>query len=121
MYNLEKLIGEQLRLIRKAKKMSQEEVAEKAGMSAPRISEIENGKQNTTIGTLGKIMNALTITPSELFNFKNIDIDASYENKEMIAEVYKSLLMERGVDEVKTIVSQTKSLLYTMDKLNKSK
>lgn len=121
MYDLVKLIGEQLRTIRKAKGLTQDEVAERAGMTTPRISEIENAKINATLETIGRIMEAMDITPSELFNFKDLHMDAGGENKKLILEIHNSLLMERGLDEVKYIVKSTKELLNVVDQMTKKK
>lgn len=61
-----KLVGEQLRIIRLSKGLSQEEVAErtgKLGFSKGRISNIEHGQSNITLSTLETLMKALDISP----------------------------------------------------------
>lgn len=59
-----------LRTIRSRAKVSQKELANRVGVSYPRISEIENGKGNPTIETLEKIAIALNVNISDLFNGK---------------------------------------------------
>lgn len=59
-----------LRTIRARAKVSQKELANRVGVSYPRISEIENGKGNPTIETLEKIAIALNVNISDLFNGK---------------------------------------------------
>lgn len=54
--------------------------------------------------TLEKFMTALDISPNELFNFKNIDVAAGIEEKRLYVEVYKSMLVERSMDEIKYVV-----------------
>ena len=53
---------------RRAKKMTQEELAEKSGVSRATISGLENGTvKSTTITTLQKIASALETTVGEIF------------------------------------------------------
>lgn len=48
-----------VRSFRFVQKLSQEELAERSGLSVNCISNIENAKQNTQIGTLFKVAKAL--------------------------------------------------------------
>jgi DNA-binding Xre family transcriptional regulator len=53
-------VGTQIARMRQKKRLSQAELAARAGMSAPNISRIENSPaQNITLGTLVKIARAL--------------------------------------------------------------
>ncbi|MEK6453520.1 helix-turn-helix transcriptional regulator [Caldifermentibacillus hisashii] len=77
MTNLKGLIGTQIKAIRKAKGLSQQDVADRVaentgqmGFSKSRISEIETGKQNTTLETLEMIIKALGVKPVEFFDLK---------------------------------------------------
>ena len=56
--HLQKYIGQRIRIIRKEKNLSQQNLSEKAGVGIDYISNLE---------TLEKIITALNITPSELF------------------------------------------------------
>lgn len=58
---------ENLRAIRKAKKMSQEELAEASGVSQGAISKIERGEMNITLETIMQIAKALDVHPVQLF------------------------------------------------------
>jgi len=60
-------IGSHIRQRREAMKMTQAELAEKADLSLPFISFIENDKRNISLETLIKITNALEITLSDFF------------------------------------------------------
>ncbi|WPK13700.1 helix-turn-helix transcriptional regulator [Lysinibacillus louembei] len=113
-----KLVGEQLRTIRVAKGLSQEEVAEKTGKigySKGRISNIENGQSNITLKTLESLMQALDIAPEELFNFQSLSSVTDIEEKNLMLSIHHSLLKERNLDEVKYVVRITKDFLKTMD------
>jgi transcriptional regulator with XRE-family HTH domain len=110
-----RLVGEQLMMIRKAKRLSQEELAEKCGIRNTRISDIERGQTNTSLKTLEKIMNALDIAPSELFNFQKLQSVEDIEDKKLMVEIHKTMLMERAIDEVKYVVGSAKDFLDAMD------
>jgi len=60
--------GDKVRLLRKDKNLSQEELAEKAGLHRTYIGMIERGEKNTTLINIEKIADALEISTSELLN-----------------------------------------------------
>jgi transcriptional regulator with XRE-family HTH domain len=62
--------GEQLRKIRKAKGLSQEELAAKADIELSQVSRIERGIINTTISQVFVLAEALDISHIELFSFE---------------------------------------------------
>lgn len=118
MSDFRKLIGEQLRTIRKKKGLTQEQLAERTkneSMSKSRISDIENAKINISLDTLGSLMDALDLAPNELFNFQKLDGMPGIEEKKLLIDIHKYLLMERELDEVKYVVRTTKDFLNTMD------
>lgn len=59
--------GEIVRVARKAKRLSQEELAEKAGLHRTYIGMIERGEKNITLSNISKIARALEIPINELF------------------------------------------------------
>lgn len=63
---LYKDIGETLRTIRKARRMTQEEIAATAGLERTSIANIEHGKQKTPLHVLYKICFALRIEVAEI-------------------------------------------------------
>ena len=54
------IVGDRFREIREARKLTQEQVAEKAAMSKGFLSEIENGKRNVSSEYLLRIANSLS-------------------------------------------------------------
>ena len=62
-----KLLGKRVRTLRKAKKMTQEQLATVADSGAKYISELERGEANVTITLVTKIAEGLGVTASELF------------------------------------------------------
>ncbi|MGM0946217.1 MAG: helix-turn-helix domain-containing protein [Bacteroidota bacterium] len=62
--------GKKVREIRKGRGVSQESLADLAGLDRTYISDIENGKRNVSIETIFKIAKALD---TRLIDFLNID------------------------------------------------
>lgn len=92
-------IAEKITRLRKDKKMSQSDLAERTGLTQTYISQIERGKQSPTLKSLEKISQALgipfpvlsflaledsDIDPKKLEAFKMISADIS----EMIEKVF---------------------------------
>ena len=69
--NLKKLkaFGTHVREIRKEKNLTQEQLADLAGVSENTIVTLESGVLNTTIATCFDIAKALEIPPKDLFDF----------------------------------------------------
>ena len=59
--------GDRLRSLRKEKKLTQKELAVKAGLSISQIARIEVGKLNTTISTLAVITKAIDVNATQFF------------------------------------------------------
>ena len=55
-----------LRRIRHAKKLTQEELADRAGLSMRYVGAIERGDVSASVTVLGQIANALEVDPGEL-------------------------------------------------------
>lgn len=69
--NLKKLkaFGSNIRKIRNSKELTQEQLADLAGVSENTIATLETGKLNTTVATCFDIAKALGIAVTELFDF----------------------------------------------------
>lgn len=61
--------GKKLRTLRESAGYSQEQFADKAGLDRTYISGVERGKRNVSLRNIVKMADALTIHPSELFDF----------------------------------------------------
>ena len=84
--NIKKLLGKKLQLIRKSKKLTQEQVAEFVGVETSSISNIENGKYYPSAENLDKIIKVLDVKPSEIFTFESLA-----PKEELIDEMTKSM------------------------------
>ncbi|MFD0713328.1 helix-turn-helix domain-containing protein [Paenibacillus sp. GCM10027626] len=109
------LIGERIRQIRKEKGLTQEELAEKAGINASYMGTVERGDRNISIETLEKIIQGLDITPTDLFQFHQIEDEDVMNEISEILEMTKSLLYHRTLEENKLIFRVVKDILATMD------
>lgn len=65
-----KRFGEHLKALRKVGKLSQHELALKAGISKNQIGNIERGEVNITLITAHHITQVLNISLSQLFNLE---------------------------------------------------
>lgn len=61
-----RIVGERIRAVRKARKISQEALAELAGLHPIYVSRVETGKVKASICTYDSIAHALDMTLSEL-------------------------------------------------------
>lgn len=59
--------GEKLRELRKVRVLSQEELANEAGLHRTYIGGVERGERNPTLTTLKKIADALNLSLTDLF------------------------------------------------------
>lgn len=68
--NIKKLLGKRIQELRKARKYTQEELAEIVGIGTPNISNFETGKFSPAIETLERLAKALNVEVYELYLFK---------------------------------------------------
>lgn len=60
------LVGRNVKRIRAARGLTQEELAERSGFSQQYLSDLERGRRNPTIVSLWELAQALGATPVEL-------------------------------------------------------
>ena len=82
-----KLIGSRLKTQRSTQKMTQEYVAEQAGITVVYLSKIENGHVKPTIDVPDAICDAIGCDVSSLFNGTSVS-SAEYRN-ERVVELYR--------------------------------
>lgn len=61
-------IGQQIRKIRKARQLSQEELAEQVGISTTHMSHIETGNTKLSLPVFVKLTEALEVSADEILN-----------------------------------------------------
>lgn len=68
-----KRIGQRIRVMRKARKLTQAELAERANLSVPYISHIENGIKQASLQAIVNIAEALECTADKLLYENQLD------------------------------------------------
>jgi transcriptional regulator with XRE-family HTH domain len=71
MQSIQKQFGNRVRELRQAKGISQEELAEKAGIHRTYLGGIERGERNPCLKNILQVATALGVTLSELFSFND--------------------------------------------------
>ena len=98
MSEIKKLLGQRIRQLRKARGITQEELAELLGIGTPNISYIENGKFAPSMENFEKLVNIFNVEPYEFYKFppkesileiKNRLFKALEEDEELLLQVYK--------------------------------
>lgn len=88
MENIHLAFGNYLQKIRKKKKLTQLQLAEKSGLSLKHLGEIERGRGNPSLESLNSLAESLDLTLPELFSFQVQEIfrkeDISYKLIESI-------------------------------------
>ena len=81
------LLGEQVRMLRVQRGLSQEELGEKAGLHHTYIGSVERGEKNCSIATLDKLARGLEVSISDLMNFAGQREDLEKLRKDIVADV----------------------------------
>lgn len=105
MSDVVKRVGDRIRHIRKEKGLSQEQLAERAGLHNNYVGQVERGEKNLTIETLEKIVSGLDISLEELFRFLD-----PMEQQDALGEIVR-LLTERPVQDQEMALQLLKSVL----------
>ena len=106
------LIGKRIRTLRIAKGYTQEGLSEKADLNISYIGQVERAERNISINTLEKIMEALAVSPNELFQFPSeMDNDKKLE----LIESLKVILTKRSSKEVELVYRMVNDMLNTYD------
>ncbi len=66
-----KIVGNNIRRLRKKVQLSQEELAERAGLHRTYLGGVERGERNISLLNLSKIASALRVNLAELFRKEN--------------------------------------------------
>ena len=66
-YKIARSVGGKIKIIRQKNKLTQEDVADKAGIHVSTLGRIERGESNPPLQTINKIAEVLRVKPKELF------------------------------------------------------
>ena len=101
---LKERFGKHLKELRKAKSLTQEQMAEIVGIEPVNISKIERGMHFPQPEKIEKISNALNTDIKELFNFDHI------QNKEMLIDYINNTLKRFDLKDIEIVYKFIKSL-----------
>lgn len=80
-------IGEKIKKVRTAKKLSQKEVAISIDMDPAQYSRIENGKSDPHLSTIEKIAKALGVELGTLFNSEDVFKEINSADKTLMEKI----------------------------------
>ncbi len=104
--NIKQQLGTQIKRLRQAKGLTQEELAEAIGIAPRTLCFIENGHNFLTSETLEKIISTLNISPEELFAISHNKPIEDLRNE--IIQIVSSL---SDRTQIETLYKITKSLI----------
>ncbi len=104
------MIGQRIRKVRKACGLSQEQLAEKIGISVTHMSHIETGNTKLSLTVLVDLSEALQVSTDELL------YDKPYSNKTEIKKEISSIIDTCSDKEAKILIETIKSLKVNLDK-----
>ena len=104
-------LGKQIKAVRKAMKMTQEQLALKSNVSVKYIANIENGKQNPSFDILSSILHVLPLSLDSVIN-PNLS-EAERECREL-----ESIYFASPPEMRKTLLDATRSLAIHLTELS---
>ncbi|MEW6685795.1 MAG: helix-turn-helix transcriptional regulator [Candidatus Edwardsbacteria bacterium] len=110
MENICKKVGERIRLLRIGQGLTQEELAEKAGMNPKYIGQIERGEVNTTVNMLTKIASGMNLNLADLLSFPKTKMRLA-ENS-LVGKRIIRLLQALNAKQLKFVEKTIKNLLH---------
>jgi transcriptional regulator with XRE-family HTH domain len=109
--NSQVLFGQNIRAVRDALKLSREVVAERAGIDADYLGEIERGEKWPALWMIRAIARALKVSPERFFEFEN-----EAESSATAIEKFQRLLDGRTPEEEDQAVRIIKALFGSSHK-----
>lgn len=109
-----KRIGNRIRELRISRSMSQSELAEKAYISLPHVSEIENGKTKLKLSTFVYIAEALQVSADDLLRLNIPEVNEIYQGE------FNDLLSDCTPSEIESIMRIVSDIKITLHS-NKNK
>lgn len=103
-------IGQRIRRYRKASNLSQEQLAEKVGISVTHMSHIETGNTKLSLPVLVNIANALSVQTDTII-YENPQI-----NKTSVKQELSELIDSCSINKLNVIIDVIKSTKISLDK-----
>ena len=112
-----KNLGQNIRELRKMKKMTIDELAEKSSLSGKYLQGVEVGNRNISIKNLNKICKALETSPDILLNMKSYNLKNSEEKIFAISEKLKKF-EENKLDFIGSMLDHLNNIMKEQAKNN---
>ncbi len=102
--NIEQIVGQRIQKIRRAKGLTQQQLAEMVGISTNYLSDVERGKSSARIDKLVAIINALGCSADDVFadvinvNDESVDISATKltpKQMNLISDIIKEIVSNK--------------------------
>lgn len=103
MSSIKEEIGSGIRSIRKAKRISQENLADVAGVSPSYMGEVERGVRNISVETLEKICDALGVLAIDIFRASGLQKESKHSEKAVALEKHMAFMTIRSKQEIELI------------------
>lgn len=103
MSELRQLIGTRIRAMRNAKGLTQQKLADIAGLDYRYIGALERGERNFSIDTLEKVLIALNVSISELTYSRNTSNTIGINKQDLIDEF---LIMTHDLNEEQLLITR---------------
>ncbi|ASJ22202.1 helix-turn-helix domain-containing protein [Brachyspira hampsonii] len=110
-----KNLGQNIRELRKNKKMTIDELAEQSSLSGKYLQGVEVGNRNISIKNLNKICKALETSPDILLNIKIYYLKSSEEKIFAISEKLKKFEKNK-LDFIGDIIDQLNNIMKNEEK-----
>ena len=101
MSSLKELFGASLRHARKAKALSQQQLAEMSGLSVDMVSRVERGDVAPSFDTIEVLAKALGVTPSRFFGMNPMDLGRASKRTRALSEIHRLLSRANDGDVIK--------------------
>ncbi|GFZ87342.1 transcriptional regulator [Paenibacillus marchantiophytorum] len=108
-------VGARIRVFRKNRGLTQEQLGEKVQQPQSYVGAIERGQKNISLDTLERIVDALEIRPSDLFNSYNGLQSKEQIEKDKLIDFLTHLLQSRHLREVVTVKRLIEDVLNAYD------
>jgi len=109
---LQQFVGTRIRVLRKNRGYTQQQLGEKVRLPQSYIGGIERGEVNVSLETLERIIGALEIRPEEVF--KSVKNNTGLEKDKLIDKI-SVLLRERNITEIELVHNLITDLFKVVD------
>ena len=114
-----KNLGQNIRELRRNKKMTIDELAEKSSLSGKYLQGVEVGNRNISIKNLNKISNALDIYPDRLLNIRSHNLKKKKKKIFAISEKLKKF-EENKLDFIGSMLDHLNNIMEEQGKNQKA-